>query len=96
MARNHAFQEKLHEYFLQRAVQILHQALAQAQVRLRAGEQILHQIAEARAALHELHHPMRDAAKQESAEEYAPGERRGIFQIVREFACDRVAISRAP
>ena len=42
-------------------------------VRLRAGKQILHEIAEAGAALHELHHAMRDAAKQEFAEEHAPG-----------------------
>ncbi len=86
-------QEELHEDFLQGPVDVLLQPVAQAQVRLRAGKQILHQVTEPRTPLHELHHHVRNTAEQISAQVHAPGERRGVLRIA---ARDSPGIARIP
>src|SRR5436190_13574698 len=54
VARDHMLQEELHRDFLQRSVDVFLEAVTQAQVRLRTGKQILHQVTEAWAPPHEF------------------------------------------
>ena len=66
--------------------------LLQGQIRLGAGEQVLHQGAEPRAAADEMHHPRRHRVKHEAAQKYSLGERCREFQIHRELAREQRSI----
>ena len=92
---DHSLQEDVHQHFLQRAVQIAEQPALQTKIRLRAGEQILDQDAESRAAADEIHHARGNRAEQEPSQENALGERGAELQVGREIAtqqsCDRPA-----
>ncbi len=86
-------QEHVHQHFLQRAIQIAKQPALQTKIGLRAGEQILDQQAESRAAADEIHHARGNRAEQESSQKNALGERGAELQVGREIAAQQGAIS---
>src|SRR5579864_5979351 len=82
---DNAVQKTIENHFLNGAVDIAEQTVLELEIRLRAGEQILHEIAETGAAIHELDHALGHGAEQEAAEEHALGERGGELEVVDEF-----------
>src|ERR1700733_8221316 len=72
--RNDTIEEELHDDFVDAAVEAAQEAVSEAEIGLRAGEQILHKIAEALAALHEMDHALGHRAEREIAQEDALGE----------------------
>src|SRR5258708_36928832 len=74
--RQQATQAEAHGHLVQASIQVIEQALFQAEVGLRAGEQILHQCRKSWTAPRELDHARRGRAQQEADLEYLPGQAR--------------------
>src|SRR5579883_685844 len=89
LARDQAAKAEAHGDLVQAAVQVLHQALAEADVGLAAREQVLHDGGKPGAAARELHHAGRDRSQHELAEEHAAGEAGAELQIGGEIAAEQ-------
>src|SRR5450755_2624669 len=84
--RHHFAQKEIPCHLLQRAVQVLKQPFTQALVRLRSGENVLHDKSKPLTAPHETDHSLRNGLKQEAPGENVFGQHGSVFQIAREIA----------
>src|SRR5947209_8917012 len=81
LTRDHSMQEEVHDNFIQGAVEIAQQASFQPEVRLGAGEQVLHQRIEPCATPDERDHLVRNRAEQKPAHKDALGETGTELQV---------------
>src|SRR5690348_14630251 len=92
LARHEAAKTEAHGNFVEAAVEVLQQALAETQVWLAAGKQVLHDGRKPRAAPGELHHARRHRGPHEFAEEDTARQARAELEIGGEIAPQQAVV----
>src|SRR5438067_1657938 len=91
--RQQAAQAEAHGHFVQASIEVIEQALFQAEIGLRAGEQVLHQSREPRTPPRELDHARCGWAQQEAALKNLPGQARAEFEVGGKILAQHAPVS---